>query len=312
MTGRINILIAAVIFVVIGCKEKQVEFRANNCKGSPVFVKRVAGFVTAKSYFSTSEIRKMGLVLVENQGTLDRPSIRYYQHPSWKDAGWLSPIQLDETGNVYTSPAPFINVLDNPIQRQNTIYKVEALTGEMKEFLQLPLPDSLNNNNPYGILGLLYFCEGNILYASTIAGSDRHVIKGGIYAIDIKTKKIIDQLPAVDAIGMGISYVTGERRLYFGTGRTSEIFSVLLSADGKFEGKPGLAFTLEGLGPRGDDKVRRIRSDQNGNLLVYGIEFNYNLIAPREKPETLYEFWYSDTEKKWWCKSINSKTTSTE
>jgi hypothetical protein len=304
--------LSIIVFLFISCKEKQVEFRLNNCKGSPVFVKRVAGFEVPKSYFSTSEIRKMGLVLVENQGTNEKPSLRYYQHPSWKTAGWLSPIQLDEAGNVYTAPAPFINVLNNSQQKQNTIYKADAASGEMSEFFQIPLPDSLNNNNPYGVLGLLYFCEGNILYASTIAGSDRHVIRGGIYAIDIKEKKIVGHLSQVDAIGMGISYITGERKLYFGTGRSSEIFSVSINSDGKFTGKPEPAFTLEGLGPRGDDKVRRIRADQNGNLLVYGIEFNYNLIAPREKPETLYEFWYDSKDKKWLCKSINSKTTSAE
>lgn len=305
---RFVFTLSMVFFLFSACKEKQVEFRANNCKGSPVFVKRVAGFTVAKSYFSTSEIRKMGLVLVENLGTEEKSSLRYYQHPSWKNAGWLSPIQLDQAGNVYTAPAPFINVLNNPQQKQNTIYKVDAATGEMSEFFQIPLPDSLSNNNPYGVLGLLYFCEGNILYASTIAGSDRHVIRGGIYAIDLKNKKIIDHLSQLDAIGMGISYVTGERKLYFGTGRSSEIFSVSINENGKFIGKPELAFTLEGLGPRGDDKVRRIRADENGNLLVYGIEFNYNLIAAREKPETQYQFVYNPDQQKWICQSVRSAT----
>lgn len=298
------------VFIVLAfatCKNGKVEFRVNNCKGSPVFVKRVAGFNTPKSYFSTSEIRTMGLVLVENSGTQERPSLRYYQHPTWKNAGWLSPIQLDESGNVYTSPAPFINVLNNPAEKQNIIYKVDAVSGEMKEYLQIPLPDSLNSNNPYGVLGLVYFCEGNILYASSIAGSDRHVIRGGIYAIDIKTRKIIDHLSAVDAIGMGISYITGQRSLFFGTGRNSEIYSITIAENGKFTGKPEMVFSLEGLGPRGDDKVRRIRSDAEGNLLVHGIEFNYNLIAPREKPEALYEFVYIGEQKKWICKSIRSR-----
>ena len=309
--NKLLFFIAAAIGFV-SCKQKPVEFSANNCKGEPLFVRRVAGFVTKQSYFSTSEIRKMGLVLIENKGSADKPLLEYYQHPSWKKGGWLSPIQLDEIGNIYTAPAPFVNLLNNPQQNQNTIYKVNTGSGEMDEFIKIPLPDSLNSNNPFGILGLAYYCEGNILYASTIAGSDRHVVRGGIYAIDVKGKKIIDHLSQVDAIGIGISYVTGERRLYFGTGRTSEIYSVSINQAGKFTGKPEPAFTLEGLGPRGDDKVRRIRSDQNGNLLVYGIEFNYNLIAPREKPEALYEFWYDNKEKKWWCKSINSKTTSAE
>ncbi|MES1217425.1 MAG: hypothetical protein ABUT20_18095 [Bacteroidota bacterium] len=307
-----TILFFVVAFIIASCKSKPVEFRTNNCKGSPVFVKRVAGFNTPKSYFSTSEIKTMGLVLVENQGTADKPLLRYYQHPSWKNAGWLSPIQLDEAGNVYTSPAPFINVLNNPVEKQNTIYKIDAVTGEMNEFMQIPLPDSITGNNPYGVLGLLYYCEGNILYVSTISGSDRHVVRGGIYAIDIKTKKIIDHIEAVDAIGMGITYITGERRLFFGTGRSSEIFSVLLNANGKFESKPEFSFSLEGLGPRGDDKVRRIQADANGNLIVHGIEFNYNLIASREKPETQYSFWYNSENKTWRCQSIDSKTTISE
>jgi len=249
----------------------------------------------------------MGLVLVENDG-----SPRYYQHPSWKAAGWLSPIQLDVAGNVFTAPAPFINVHDNPVTKQNTVYKVDATTGEMSEFMQLPLPDSLNGNNPYGILGLLYYCEGNILYASSIAGSDRHTERGSIYAIDLKTKKIIDRLPAIDAIGMGITYVTGERRLFFGTGRNSSVYSIAIRSDGTFKGKPEVSFSLDGLGLRGDDKVRRIRTDAQGNLIVYGIEFNYNLIAPREKPESVYYFRFDDQGKRWALQSIDSKTTPTE
>jgi hypothetical protein len=304
MILRNSILLLSVVVFCISCKQKDTEETSNNCKGSPPFVRRIAGFATEKSYFSTSEIRKMGLVLIENQGTGDHPSLRYYQHPSWQKAGWLSPIQLDEYGNVYTAPAPFINVLNNPVKKQNTIYKADAVSGEMQEFAQLPFPDSLSTNNPYGVLGLIYLCNPGILYASTIAGSDRHVVRGGIYAIDLKTKKIIDHISNTDAIGMGILSNTGKRKLFFGTGRSSEVFSIAVSRKGNFIGKPEFEFTLEGLGPRGDDKVRRIRTNQNGSLLVYGIEFNYNLIAPREKPETVYEFWYDEGQKKWRGKSI--------
>lgn len=34
-------------------------------------------------------------------------------------------------------------------------------------------------------------------------------------------------------------------------------------------------------------------------MLVYGVEFNFNLTAPTEKQETLYEFVWNEEEKKW-------------
>ena len=83
-------------------------------------------------------------------------------------------------------------------------------------------------------------------------------------------------------------------------GRNSSCSSLLyLNEAGNFYGKPQIAFTLDNLGARGDDKVRRIRTNSDGNLIVHGIEFNFNLIAPREKQETIYQFIYDDEEKKW-------------
>ena len=56
--------------------------------------------------------------------------------------------------------------------------------------------------------------------------------------------------------------------------------------------------SLEGYGPRGDDKARKIKLSGN-KLLVSGTAFNYNLQAASEKPETLYTFIWLAKEKKW-------------
>ncbi len=294
-----SILSILILTTISSCKEKTVPFQLNNCKGNPPFVRSVASFDPARSFFSTSEIRKMGLVLIENKGTASAPNLRYYQHPSWQKGGWLAPIVLDESGNIFTSPAPFINTLNNPQYDQNVIYKVDRFTGEMQEFIRLPMSDSITSNNAYGIIGMVYLCEAGVLYVSTVSGSDRFVERGGIYAIDVKKRKHVDAILGMDVMGMGISYVTGQRRLYFGSGRNSKIYSIQLSEKGRFIGKPEEAFSLEELGPRGDDKVRRIIADQNGNLQVHGIEFNFNLIAPREKQETVYNFKFDISQGKW-------------
>jgi hypothetical protein len=287
--------------LIVACKQpEKVAYSDNNCKLIPPFVGRL-GFNTKKSYFSTSEKRTMGLVLLE---AIDPQNIlagatKKYQDSSWKKAGWLAPIQLDNRGNVFTAPAPFINVLNNPAGDQNTIYKIDGQTGVMAPFLQLPLPDSATNQNPYGIIGMVYLCETGSLYVSTVAGSNRNYEKGGIYQVDIAGGKTADKLTGMDVLGMGIAYTTGERKLFFGKARTSDVFSIALDNKGSFLGKPQFEFSLSGLGPRGDDKVRRIKTGKDGSLEVYGMEFNFNLIAPTEKQETVYLFTYNEMEKKW-------------
>ena len=241
----------------------------------------------------------MGLVLAEADPGQESKPPRIYQHPTWKKGGWLASIVLDEAGNIYTAPAPFINSLNNPVKEQNVIYKVDGQTGIMEDFLHLPLPDSLTQNNAYGIIGMIYLCESGVLYVSTVLGSDRHVQRGGLYAIDVKNKNIIDHITGRDIMGLGITYISGQRKLFFGSGRTTDVYSITLSKAGRFKEDPVMEFSLSGLGARGDDKVRRIITDNNGNLEVHAIEFNYNLIAPKEKQESVYLFIYDDSEKKW-------------
>jgi hypothetical protein len=282
------------------CNEQTVEYQANECKRLPAFVKQV-GFNPAYSAFSTSEKRKMGLVLLQINVTGDTSNggKKIYQHPSWKMAGWLGPIQLDPQGNCFVAPVPVINVLNNPAAQQNIIYKVDGGTGEMKEFTKLPIDSVIVTTNPYGILGFAYLCESNILYVSTVAGSDRQHERGTIFAIESTTGKIIDQLSGTDALGMGISYISGKRKLYFGSPRTSDVYSITLTSTGKFITKPAHEFSIEGIGPRGDDKVRRIKFDKAGTMQLYAIEFNFNLTAPTEKQESVYTCTYAEEEKTW-------------
>ena len=279
---------------------EEVDFSLNNCKRNPSFIQSM-GFNPAKSYLSTSEERIMGLVLIESEqpGNPQSRKVRVMQHPSWRKGGWLAPILLDETGNIFTAPAPFITVYNNPIANNNTIYKVDFTSGEMNEFLRLPFADSINPENPFGIIGMAYLCETGTLYVSTVAGSRRYEERGNIYAVDAKSGDIIDKISGTDALGLGISYITGKRELYFGLARSSDIMCIRLRENGKFSGAAKRAFSLAGIGPRGDDKVRKIRSDQNGNLVIHGMEFNFNLIAPREKQETLYNFVYNTEAEKW-------------
>ncbi|MGG9972813.1 hypothetical protein ACQ33O_13555 [Ferruginibacter sp. SUN002] len=297
-----------ITLLIAGCKEEVVDYNNNSCKGTTSFITKF-GFQANKAYLSTSDKRLMGLLLEElpdPKDPLKRP--RTYQHPSWKMAGWLGPMQIDNVGNVFLAPVPVVNVLHNKADKQNTLYRVDGQSGEMSVFMELSALDSSNIYNAYGILGFAYLCETNTLYVSSVAGSTRSKEVGVIYAIDINNKKIIDKLEGIDILGMGISYIEGKRKLYLGSARTSNVYSVVLTKEGKFSGKVEQAFTLENIGPRGDDKLRKIKIDTYGNLNVYGYEFNFNLIAPTEKQETVYEFIYDDATKKWnYSKILSNK-----
>lgn len=293
-------LVSTQSFLFQSCKEEPVEFDANTCKGNTPFVQKM-GFDPRYSYFSTSDMKAMGLQLLQSDqpGNPKAKIVKAYQDPSWKKGGYLAPILIDQAGNIFTSPAPFINILNNPVANNNTIYRVDGQTGEMQEFMLLPQHDSINEQNPFGIIGMIYLCETGTLYVSSVAGSRLHKENGHIYAIDLKNKKIIDQLNNTDALGLGISYAAGKRQLFFGRARNSDVQVINLKSDGKFSGNVQTAFTLQNLGPDGDDKVRRIKTDNSGNLLVYCMEFGFNLIAAREKQETLYNFVYDESEEKW-------------
>jgi hypothetical protein len=287
-------------FYFYSCHQNEDIPSNNDCKTQPSFLKTI-GFNPNQSAFSTSEKTKMGLVLLQlnKNGDTTNGGRKIYQHPSWQMGGWLGPIQLDPKGNCFVAPVPLINLIDNPPSKQNIIYKVDAQTGIMNVFAELPVAKNISNTNPYGILGFAYLCQSNTLFASTVQGSTREKEMGCIYAIEASTGKIIDKIEGIDALGMGITGITSQNKLYFGSARTSDVFSVILSKDGKFSDNPQLAFSLADLGPRGDDKVRRIKFNQtSGNMEIYAIEFNFNLTAPTEKQETKFEFsWNAETQK---------------
>jgi hypothetical protein len=257
------------------------------CQQVPPFVRQL-GFGN-KAAFSTSDRKIQGLILLEGD--------RKYQHPSWKLAGSLAPITRDRNGNTFVAPAPWIDVLENKPDEQNKVYRVDGQTQEMKQFADLPKASATTSQNPYGALGLTFDCDTNSLYVSSVSGSTRSEISGRIFQISTDGK-ILSQLEKTDAIGLAVFNSAKGKRLYFGQARSSEIWSIALDDKGNFSGEPRREISFENLGKRGDDKARRINFSNN-EMVVFGIEFNFNLIAPTEKQETIYRFKYDAAKDVW-------------
>lgn len=304
MKSKLVGIFSLLLLVFTGCAEKMTEEEIADigiipCQRQPAFIKEL-GFDPARSAFSTSEKRMQGLVLIQlGPGPGDSTGKKYWQDPSWKQFGHLGPITTDHNGNVYTAPVPVINVLDNLPGKQNIIYRVDGKTGSMKPLTDLPAAGKPTEENPFGLLGLYFDCHGKKLYASSVAGSTRNQEKGKLFAVDPDNGKVIDELTGRDALGICVGGITGEKRLFFGSSRTSEVYSIELTKEGRFTGSARKELSLDLLGPRGDDKARRIRFDKNGDMMIFGVEFNFNLTAPTEKQETIYRFRYDPEEKKW-------------
>lgn len=299
---RFNLLIFILLYPFLGIAQRQYS-----CSKVPAFVKQ-KGFDTLRTAFSTAEKRYMGLVLIElaekpaagEQPDLNNQRARYYQHPSWKSAGYLASITMDKSGNAYAIPAPHISLLYNHPKQQNKIYRVDSKTGIMLPWMQLPVQQSKTLQNPYGLLGLTYDCADGSLFAATISGSTRTKEQGLLLHIRTSDKKVLDTLHGIDAMGLAVFQgIKGERRLYFGKIRTGEIFSVAIGTDGKFiRNSVQSECAITGIGPRGDDAPRKIRFDRD-LMIVTGIAFNYNLQASSEKPETVYVYLRDPSAKTW-------------
>jgi len=298
---RIESIFIVSNFIFWGCNtsipaDEALEIGITDCRIQPPFFVQ-SRFDLKRSALSTSEKRSTGLLLIEipkTNGELKRT----WQHPTWQLHGNMGPISTDDLGNTYVAPVPTVNTLLNNPEKQNTIFKVDANSGELKAFVKLAM-DKPDPTNVFGLLGLQFDCHSGFLLATSVSGSTRNISKGKIYIIDPKNATIHDELNGYDAIGIGTCGITGTKRVYFGLARKSEIWSVEMDKNGKFKGHVQFEISLDLLGPRGDDKARKIRFDAQGNMLVYGVEFNFNLTAPTEKQETLYKFSWNTDENKW-------------
>lgn len=304
MTSAKFYILSSLCLILFSCEKKMTEqevVRIGQFKSKKLApYTKLAGFDTKQIALSTNELNITGLALVQYRRD-EKDSIKHkiWQHPSWKKMGHMGSITTDENGTAYTAPIPVINTLDRNLSNINTIYYVDDNSGELKTLINLPKPDSVASVVPFGVLGLYYDEHGHKLYASSVAGSTKEKEKGVIYVIDIQKKEIVDKLEGIDSFGLLVAGYTGEKRLYFGSARTPTIQSIELSKNGEFIGEPRQEINLATLGPRGNDKARRIRIDKLGNIFVFGVDFNFSLAAQTIKPETIYQFSFNNESDKW-------------
>jgi hypothetical protein len=304
--GLLVAVIGGVLFLLLSSPAKNNSVATTNspnpaslgavdCKEMPKFSQDMK--FSQNAAFSTSERRIKGLALIDPTSDGRR---RVFTHTTWSIAGYLAPIEFGKGGNVYVAPAPVIQVLDNPPERQNEVYQVDNISGALSKYISLPQVEGANyTENPYGVLGLAFDCETLRLYASSVAGSTRAKENGRLYAIDTTKTAVVNQTDGIDGLGLAVYKGAKGKRLFYGSARWPEVWSIGLDEQGNFTGAPRLEISLADKGPRGSDKARRIEFLSGREMEVRGIEFSFNLIAPTEKQETLYRFKLDPSGERW-------------
>jgi hypothetical protein len=269
------------------------------CRTTPPFSNRL-GYADRLA-ISTTEPSYAGLVIFDGRVplTAELPERDIHQEPSWDDAGTLGPFVLDRRGDIYTAPVPRTAVSDNPAGSQNTIYRVDGVSGELAPFVTLPGPPPGSAENPFGILGLTYDCDTDVLYVSTVAGSERQAERGRILRVDLATKAVTEEVVGIDGVGLAVFRSPSEKRLYVGLARSPEVGSVALDSAGHATGEFRSDLSLDAAGaPFGEPRARRISFDQ-ATMTVYVVPFSFTLRAVSEQQQVVANFGY-DVERDGW------------
>ena len=298
---KMTLIVLGLILILSACGKTEPDLGkftpgvVDSCRAYPQFLNKTGlGMPIA---FDSRQQGYMGLRLLQTT------TGQSWADPTWDDAGHIGAFTRDKAGNVYVAPVPDVNLHDNPPALQNRIYKIDTQTGKMQLWLELPAAKLPTANNPFGVMGLFYDCDTNNLYASSVAGSEPTQILGRLYRIDLNTQKIVDQIEQVDAIGLGVFNDINNKQLYFGSARSSDIYSLILDKEGNFTQKVKHEFALALLPNGNSTSARKFIFTQNKNgqfeLTIKETEFGFRLTAENNPIRRTYHFKYNANNNQW-------------
>ena len=279
------------------------EGLVNRCRKLPNFISQLK--MKAPSLDSRQAQNQSGLAIRDVS-----EKNKTWQHPSWKQTGYIGSFDRDEEGNIYVSPMPYVSLLNNPAEKQNRLYKIDKDTAEMSLFMELPAHNLPNTKNPFGAMAMAFDCDTQSMYVSSLAGSEPKSEYGAIYQIDLKTKKIISSFKNVDAIGINIINHKDNKTLYFGSARNPHMFSIKLDKDGKFSGNKQYELSLSELDTGDTTVIKKVsfQTVKNQYLMrLKEIEFGFRLFAENKPFKKIYVYQFDQNSEKWQFKGLTKE-----
>ena len=295
------LLVVGVASVVISKKNSQIkeskveerfkigEFkRERGCARHPKFLKELN--VTQPITIDLSQQRFKGLAFLygENFSKVIHPK-------AWESYEHFSTYALDNQGNLYLAPMPFISIHPATFNLQKNIYKLDSSTGQLSIFMAfddvVPSP-----NNPFGIISLVYDCDDKTLWVSAIDETDYREQRGVIYHIDVATKKILQKVEGVDALTLALLKSERGKFLLIGSARKNSLYAYAIK-EGKIEDRLIKILDL----PLANEHIRKIKIKGSNLLELQTIPFSYTLIAEtsHKKERNHYLVRWNNKLSKW-------------
>jgi len=215
-------------------------------------------------------------------------------HPKqWERYEHFSTYALDEQGNLYLAPMPFISIHPTTFNLQKNIYKLDTKTGKLSIFMHFDdvLPSA---ENPFGINAIAYDCEDKTLWIAAIDESDYQSQKGVIYHIDPKTKTLLQRIEGFDVLTMKIIKSKKGKYLLVGSARDNALYAYVVK-NGQAAEVPEKLLELSSV----NEHIRKIKIKSRNHLELQAIPFSYALIAQTAKKDRIYydAFWNKKLQK---------------
>lgn len=261
--------------------------RQKNCGRPPQFLKRLK--IPQPVMIDLSQKRFKGIALLHGK------NFSKTLHPKiWEQYEHFSTYSLDEQGNIYLVPTPFISVRPTTFNLQKNIYKLDSKTGKIEIFMNF---DDVHPSpyNPYGINAIAYDCDDKTLWVAAIDESDYYTQRGVIYHIDPKTKKIFQKIEGIDVLSMRIVKSKQSKYLLVGSASDNALYAYEF-IKGKLNQKPQKLLEL----PNPNEHIRKIKVKSNNHLELQSIPFSYTLIAQTAKKDRIhYDAKWNSSLMKW-------------
>jgi len=295
------LVVAGVAFVVINKKnshttEPKVEEKfmigsfnkQKSCARHPQFLKQLK--VTQPITIDLSQQQFKGLAFLYGQ------NFSKVIHPkTWETFEHFSTYALDEVGNVYLAPMPFISIKPTTFNLQKNIYKLDSKTGKLEIFMNF---DDVHPtaSNPYGIISLVYDCDDHTLWVSAIDESDYREQKGVIYHIDVKSKRVLQKVEGFDALTITLLKSEKGKFLLAGSARENALYAYSIE-DLQLSNKGEKILEL----PSAQEHIRKIKIRGQNLLELQTIPFSYTLIAETSanNERNHYDAQWDDTTSTW-------------
>jgi len=257
---------------------------SKNCAKLPNFLQKL--HIPQPVMIDLSQKKYKGIALL-----FDKGFSRALHPKQWEQYGHFSTYALDDKGNIYLVPTPFISIEPTTFNLQKNIYKVDTNTGKVSIFMHL---DDVHpaSDNPYGINAIVYDCEDKTLWVAAIDESDYQSQKGVIYHINLQTKEIMQKIEGFDVLSMTLLKSKQGKYLLLGSARDNGLYAYNMHT----KEKPKKILEL----PSANEHIRKIKIKSANRLELQSIPFSYTLIAQTaEKYRTLYDLKWDFKKMKW-------------